>query len=123
EIASWARLTGFALSNGVGLLEASNLARRAAPDGTFKRGLEQFERDLRAGVAIDQSLARHTRLTVMDLSLLRSGQKSGALPKMFNFLADGYDEKLRDSMKRLTALIEPISIGLISILVGIVALS
>jgi general secretion pathway protein F len=123
EIASWARLTAFALANGVGLLEASNLARRAAPDGDFKRGLEQFERELRTGVAIDQSLARHTRLTAMDLSLIRSGQKSGTLPKMFAFLADGYDERLRDSLKRLTALIEPIAIGLISILVGVVALS
>ena len=42
---------------------------------------------------------------------------------MFDFLADGYDAKLSDAMKRLTSLIEPIAIGFISILVGIVALS
>jgi general secretion pathway protein F len=42
---------------------------------------------------------------------------------MFDFLADGYDDKLSDMMKRLTALIEPLAIGIISVLVGVVALS
>ena len=74
-------------------------------------------------MAVDESLGRHTPLTAMDLSLLRVGQRSGTLGKMFDFLADGYDAKLSDAMKRLTSLIEPIAIGFISILVGIVALS
>ena len=123
EITTWSRLTGFALRNGVGLLAASDLARQATPDGRFRRGLEQFERDLKAGIAVDQSLGRHTQLTSMDLSLLRVGQRSGALGKMFDFLADGYDAKLTDALKRLTALIEPLAIGMVSVLVGIVALS
>jgi hypothetical protein len=118
-----ARLTGFALRNGVGLLEASNLGRKATPEGGFQLALEQFERDLKAGVAVDESLGRHTTLTSMDLSLLRAGQKSGSLGKMFDVLADGYDDKLSDMMKRLTALIEPLAIGVISVLVGVVALS
>ncbi len=123
EITTWSRLTGFALRNGVGLLEASDLARQATPEGKFRRSLEQFERDIRAGISVDQSLGRHTQLTSMDLSLLRVGQRSGALGKMFDFLADGYDAKLTDALKRLTALIEPLAIGMVSILVGIVALS
>jgi general secretion pathway protein F len=118
EITTWARLTGFALRNGVGLLEASNLGRKATPEGGFQLAL-----DLKAGVAVDESLGRHTTLTSMDLSLLRAGQKSGSLGKMFDFLADGYDDKLSDMMKRLTALIEPLAIGIISVLVGVVALS
>jgi general secretion pathway protein F len=123
EIASWARLTSFALSNGVGLLEAAQLSRLAAPDGQFRRGLEQFENELKAGVSVDASLGRHTSLTLMDLSLLRAGQKSSTLPRMMQFVAESYDSKLKDSLKRATALIEPISIGFISILVGVVALS
>ncbi len=123
EISSWARLTGFALNAGVGLLEAAALARHATPEGAFRRGLVQFERDLKAGIAVDISLGRNTRLTIMDLSLLRAGQKSGALGKMFTFLAASYDSQLKDTLKRLTALVEPIAIGLISILVGAVALS
>ena len=57
------------------------------------------------------------------LSLLRAGQKSGAIGAMFGFMADNYEARLRDRMKRMTALLEPMAIGIISIVVGFVALS
>ena len=123
EIASWARLTSLALANGVGLLEASALSREGLPPSRFRDGLAAHEADLRAGVAVHVSLGRHTRLTAMDLSLIRAGQKSGALAAMFGFLADSYDERLKDNMKRFTALAEPLAIGAISVVVGVIALS
>lgn len=123
EIASWARLTGFALANGLDLLSAVALSRQAVRSAGFRRGLETFESDLKAGVEIDVSLAANTPLKPMDLSLLRAGQRSGALARMFGFLADSYDATLKDTVKRLTAIIEPMAIGVISIIVGVVALS
>lgn len=123
ETVGWARLMAFSLDHGVQLLDASALARRATPPGPFRDGLERAEQDLRAGLPLDGALARHTPLTRMDLSLLHAGQKSGALPRMLSFLAEGYDARLRDTLKRLTALVEPLAIGAISILVGAVALS
>jgi general secretion pathway protein F len=123
EIAAWARLLGFALDNGVLLLDAAALARSGAPEGPFKRGLEQFERDLKSGVDVDASLGRHTELELMDLSLLRAGQKSGKLARMFLFVADRYDGILKDRLKTLTAVIEPMTIGLVAILVGTLAIA
>lgn len=123
EIATWARLTAFALANGLDILSAAALSRRAIHDGALRRGLAAFETDLKAGVAIDASLAANTSLQPMDLSLLRAGQRSGALAKMFGFLADSYEARLKDAVKRFTAVIEPTAIGLISIIVGVVALA
>lgn len=123
EIASWARLTAFALNNGVPILSAAQLSRAAVPLGPFRRGLDFLESDLRAGLTVDASLGAHTKLEAMDLSLLRAGQKSGALGTMFGFMGDNYEARLRDNMKRLTALMEPLAIGVISLVVGFVALS
>ena len=123
EIASWARLTAFALNNGVPLLSAAALARAAVPIGPFRQGLDRLDSDLRSGMTLDASLGAHTRLEAMDLSLLRAGQKSGAIGSMFGFMADNYDARLRDRMKQMTALMEPMAIGTISIVVGFVALS
>ena len=123
EIATWARLTSFALANGVGLMEASALARQGAPAGPFREGLAATEVELRSGAALHVALGRHTRLSPMDLSLLRTGQKSGALAQMFSFLANSYDDRLKDSMKRFTALAEPAAIAAISVVVGVIALS
>ena len=123
EIATWARLTSFALGNGVGLMEASALARQGAPAGPFRDGLAASEAELRSGVALHVALGRHTRLNAMDLSLLRTGQKSGALAAMFGFLADAYDDRLKDAMKRFTSLAEPAAIAAVSVVVGVIALS
>lgn len=123
EIAAWARLTAFALTNGVPLLQAVALARAAVPIGPFRQGLNQLETDLKAGLTLDASLAAHTKLEAMDLSLLRAGQRSGAVGSMFGFMADNYENRLRDNMKRMTSLLEPAAIGAISLIVGFVALS
>ena len=123
EIASWARLTAFALNNGVPLLSAAALARAAVPIGPFRQGLDLLDSDLRAGMTLDASLGTHTKLEAMDLSLLRAGQRSGAIGVMVGFMADNYEARLRDRMKRMTALLEPMAIGIISIVVGFVALS
>lgn len=123
EIASWARLTAFALNNGVPILSATALARAAVPIGPFRQGLDLLESDLRAGLTLDASLGSHTRLEAMDLSMLRAGQKSGAIGAMFGFMADNYEARLRDRMKRMTSLLEPLAIAVISLVVGFVALS
>jgi len=123
EIASWARLTAFALNNGVPILSATALARAAVPIGPFRAGLNMLESDLRAGLTLDASLGAHTSLEAMDLSMLRAGQKSGAVGAMFGFMADNYEARLRDRMKRMTALLEPAAIAIISLLVGFIALS
>ncbi|WP_295240704.1 type II secretion system F family protein [uncultured Brevundimonas sp.] len=123
EMAAWARLTSFALVNGVPILSAVALARAAVPIGPFRQGLNRLENDLKAGLTLDASLAAHTKLEAMDLSLLRAGQRSGAIGAMFGFMADNYENRLRDSMKRMTSLLEPAAIGAISLIVGFVALS
>ncbi len=123
EIASWARLTAFALNNGVPILSAVGLARAAVPTGPFRKGLDLLDGDLRAGLTLDASLGSHTQLEAMDLSMLRAGQKSGAIGAMFGFMADNYETRLRDRMKRMTALLEPLAIATISLVVGFVALS
>jgi len=123
EITSWARLLGFSLTSGVNLLEAAALSRQGAADGPFRQGLEQFERDLKGGVDVAESLSRHTELTAMDLSLLRAGQKSGTLARMFLYIAEGYEAKLRDRLKQATSFIEPLAILFIAVMVALLALS
>lgn len=123
EIASWARLAAFAINNGVPLLSAAALARAAVPIGPFRQGLDMLESDLRAGITLDASLGSHTQLEAMDLSMLRAGQKSGTIGAMFGFMADNYEARLRDRMKRMTSLLEPLAIAVISLVVGFVALS
>ena len=71
----------------------------------------------------DTALGRHTELEMMDLSLLRAGAKSGQLPKMFLVVADRYEVRLRDGLKQLTTIIEPVTILFVAIMVAILAVA
>ena len=123
EIGLWARLMAFGLAQDAPLLSTAALARTSVPPGPFHEGLRAFEGELRSGVAVADGLARHTRLTPMDLSLVRAGQRSGSLPAMFAHMAASYEDRVRDGVKRMTALVEPLAIAAIAVLVGIIALA
>jgi type II secretory pathway component PulF len=122
ERATWARILHLALSNGVVLLDAVRLASASIPPGGFQRGLTAVERLVRAGRRFDQALAENRLLTNLDRSLIAAGLRSGALGPMMKAVADRYDEALQDDLKRLTALIEPLAIGIVALLVGAVAI-
>lgn len=118
----WARIMGFALGSGLGLLEAAELAATAAPAGSFHNGLINAARQVRAGKKLDEAFAEPGLLARMDLSLLRTGQRTGALGDMFGFIAERHEQNLRDALKRLTGLIEPLAIGIVAVAVGAVAI-
>jgi len=122
ERATWARIMSFALANGVGIMEAADLAGKSVPDGRLKRGLAAAARAIKTGKPIDEAYGEPGVLHRIDRSLLRAGQKGGQLPSMFGFIADRYEEALRDAIKRVTALVEPIAIGFVALAVGAVAL-
>jgi len=122
ERATWARIMGFALRSGVGLLEAADLAAAAAPEGSFRRGLANASRQIKVGKRIDEAFDEPGMLANMDLSLLRTGQRTGALTEMFGFIAEKYEQDLRDTLKRVTSLIEPFAIGVVALAVGAVAI-
>ena len=89
----------------------------------FRRGLEQVERDLKAGVSVDAALGRHTELELMDLSLLRAGAKSGQLAKMFLVVAERYDARLKDGLKQATTIIEPATIMVVAAMIAVLAVA
>ncbi len=121
ERATWARIMAFSLGNGVAILDACALAAGALPDGRFRRGLDGAARGLRAGKAIDETFGETGAFSTLDLGLMRAGQRSGALALMMGFIADRHENNLRDAIKRATALVEPMAIGAVALVIGIVA--
>lgn len=118
----WARMMAFSLASGLGVLEATVLSHSATKDEPLRKGLERAISSLRKGNSVETSFAGARLLDRIDISLLRAGEKSGSLKDMFAAIADNYETSLRSSLKRATALIEPIAIALVSILIGTVAL-
>ena len=61
-------------------------------------------------------------LTSVGYNLIRSGERSGNVVPMVNALSKLYDDAGKNRMKRVIALIEPLSILIIGIFVGTIVL-
>jgi general secretion pathway protein F len=122
ERASWARIMALALAAGVDVLEATSLSAQALPEGAMREGALAAAPLLRAGRPVDEAFSKGNTLDQVDASLVRAGQRSGALGEMFRAVADRNDEEMRDALKRFSSVLEPLAIAIVASLIGAIVL-
>jgi general secretion pathway protein F len=120
---AWSRVAALSLDAGVGILDAIALAAGALPGGALKKSVSDAIPALRAGRSIDAAFREAGAISEIDASLLRAGQRSGALARMLHTIADRHEEDLRDALKRLTVIVEPIAIAAVALMVGGIVLA
>lgn len=120
--ASWSRIMALALAAGVDVLEATTLAAQALSDGKVKQDALAAIPMLRAGRPVDEAFLKTNTLSAVDASMVRAGQRSGALAEMFRAVADRNDEDMRDALKRFTLILEPIAIATVAGMIGAIVL-
>lgn len=120
---TWSRVAALSLDAGVGILDAISLAAGALPEGALKKAVTGAIPALRAGRGIDAAFREAGAISEIDASLLRAGQRSGALARMMHTIADRHEEDLRDALKRLTVIVEPLAIATVALMVGGIVLA
>jgi type II secretory pathway component PulF len=120
--AEWARLMALAVSTGIGILDAAALSFDATPAGPFRERLTGSIRALRRGDAVADAFGASGALDAIDMSLLRTGQRSGALGEMFVIIADRHEEAVRAGMKRFTGILEQLAIAIVATVIGTVVI-
>ena len=120
--AAWSRIMALALAAGVDVLAATALAAASLPEGKLKRDAQASIKALRSGRPVDEAYMKTNVLSVVDASLIRAGQRSGALGEMFRAVADRNDEQMRDALKRFTLIVEPLAIAIVASMIGAIVL-
>lgn len=120
---AWSRVAALSLDAEVGILDAIALASGALPEGKLKAAVSAAIPALRAGRPIDGAFRDAGAISAIDASLLRAGQRSGALGRMMHVIADRHEEDLRDALKRLTVVVEPLAIATVALMVGGIVLA
>lgn len=120
---AWSRVAALSLDAGVGILDAIALAAGALSEGALRKAVMDAIPALRAGRGIDVAFRDAGAISEVDASLLRAGQRSGALSKMMHTIADRHEDDLRDALKRLTLIVEPVAIATVALMVGGIVLA
>ena len=123
DISNWTRTVAISVGARSNFLEAVELANDSLGSPIIKSAYQEVVRDLRAGLTIDQALLKIDTVEPAVQSLVATGVKSGKLGEMLFVATEILDERVRAQAERIGKLAEPISILIISGIIGLVVIS
>ncbi len=123
EAGRWTGMLATLLQNRVPLVQSLSLARDSLLLESFKAQLAQVERAVRGGSGLGAALADYRIFDESLVNLINVGERSGRLADMLRSAASLAEQKGRDRIKRLMALLEPVSILVIGCMIGVIVIS
>lgn len=111
------------LEAGVPIPEALRLASRGANNQVYERSLEGARTEMLEGDGISRPLSRTELFPKTMTSMMRVGEETGTLDDQLETVAAYYENELQYKLKKLTTLFEPLSVILVGVFVGFVAVA
>jgi general secretion pathway protein F len=123
ETARFARAMATLVANTVPLVQSINIAAATLNNKTIAAAMVGVAQGVKRGEGIAGPMRRAAVFPPLAAHLLTVGEETGRLDQMFSRMADIYENDTRSSIKRFTAVFEPIVILTMGILVGALILS
>jgi general secretion pathway protein F len=123
ETSRFARAMSTLVGNSVPLVQSLHISAGILFNSRMANSLKEVAQGVKRGEGISQPLARTHMFPPLASHLLTVGEETGKLDLMFARMADIYEEETRASIKRFTAIFEPVVILIMGIIVGGLVLS
>jgi general secretion pathway protein F len=123
ETSRFARAMATLVGNTVPLVQSLQISAGILYNTRMANSLKDVAQGVKRGEGIAQPLARTKMFPPLASHLLTVGEETGKLDLMFARMADIYEEETRASIKRFTAIFEPLVILIMGIVVGALILS
>ena len=119
DVARFSRTLATLIKSGVPILQALDVSADTLSQPRVRKIAKGFSKKVAKGEALSDILAREKNLFpgVM-VQTIRAGEKSGTMETVLLELSEFYESEVDYSLKRLTALLEPILMLIIGVAVG-----
>ena len=111
------------IKGGVPLLKALRTGIPAVSNEAMKEDLSQAEAQVEQGGTLSESLKSFGTFPIFAIHLLLIGEQTGRLEQSFGDIADWYEQEVEDRTRSITQLIEPLTILVIGLALGLVAIA
>lgn len=103
---------------GVPVLQSLAIVGDTSGNWVIEQALKKVQDSVRQGRTIAEPLAAEPIIPPMVAQMIAVGEDAGAMEQMLSKIADFYDEEVLSTTEQLTALIEPLMIGVIGAVIG-----
>ena len=117
-IVRFARNLGTLLRAGVPILQALEITSDTVNNGVIGKAVDDVKDGVRQGRSIAEPLTEHEVFPAMVVQMIAVGEETGAVDAMLDKIADFYDREVQATTEQLTALMEPLMIGVLGGIVG-----
>lgn len=111
------------LSSGVPMVQTLETSAAAANNEVVKAALLKASREVSEGNATSNALSGTGVFPPLVLQMVASGEKTGDLPAMLDYVCGMYERETDAKVKSLTSVIEPVMIVVLGLIVGFIAMS
>ena len=122
-VSRFARVLGTLLYGGVPILEALDLAGLAAGNRVFRQSATGVQQEVREGRPIGIAMRETGVFPPVLTHMVTIGEETGDLPKMLERVSHSLDFEVEQSLRRLTALVEPLIVLTMGAFVAFVVIS
>ena len=123
ETSRFARAMATLVANSVPLVQSIHIAAATLNNKTIAAAMVGVAQGVKRGEGIAAPMRRAAVFPPLAAHLLTVGEETGRLDQMFARMADIYENDTRSSIKRFTAVFEPIVILVMGVMVGALILS
>lgn len=122
--ANFTRVLGVLLKGGIKIVEAITITSATMDNLVYRRRLLDAAEGIRQGNPLAKMLGGSTRLFPPILTgMIEIGETTGNLEENLTYLSEYFTEETDNSLKNLTAFIEPLILVIMGLIVGFVAIS
>jgi len=114
---------GELVNAGVPMLETLAITAEVSGNTLHRRMWQSVHRSVKQGEKIAQPLVRQSLLPPNVVQMISAGEESGRLGEVMRDIAEYYSKELRNTIKSVTAMIEPMMIVCMGVIVGFIAMS
>lgn len=122
-LARFTRNLSAMIKAGVPILQALDIVGEASGNIVIERASKDVKESVRTGNSLAGPLADHPIFPPMVVQMISVGEDTGALDQMLEKIAEFYDQEVESTTEALTSLIEPLMIGVLGGIVGVMIIA
>jgi len=117
-LARFSRNFGILLKAGVPILTALEITADTVNNGVIANATNDVKMSVKEGESVAAPLSSHAVFPPMVVQMIAVGEETGAMDTMLGKIADFYDSEVTSATESLTAMLEPLMIGVLGGIVG-----
>lgn len=123
EVARFARTLGTLTRSGVPILQALNLVREVIVNRMIARSMGPVYDRVKEGERLSGPLSETGIFPSLAIQMITVGEETGRLDDMLLRVAENYEKAVKNTVKRLISLLEPVMILAMGLVVGFIVIS